>query len=75
VAFVAGGAVAGGRVHADWPGLGSAQLFNGRDLKPTLDIRAVLAPALQRQFGLSTAQTQATVFPGMAAQGLNLWRT
>jgi uncharacterized protein (DUF1501 family) len=75
VAFVAGGAVAGGRVQADWPGLGSSQLFNGRDLKPTLDIRAVLAPALQRQFGLSTAQIQATVFPGMASQGLNLWRT
>jgi uncharacterized protein (DUF1501 family) len=75
VAFVAGGSVAGGRVQADWPGLGATQLLNGRDLKPTLDIRAVLAPALQRQFGLVTAQIQETVFPGAALASLNLWRT
>jgi uncharacterized protein (DUF1501 family) len=42
-AFLAGGAVAGGRVLADWPGLGTGQLFENRDLQPTLDIRAVLA--------------------------------
>ena len=42
VAFLAGGAVAGGRVIADWPGLKSANLYENRDLKPTTDLRAVL---------------------------------
>ena len=42
VALIAGGAVKGGRVIADWPGLKTAQLRNQRDLKPTTDLRAVL---------------------------------
>ena len=41
VAFVLGGAVAGGQVKATWPGLGSGQLFENRDLAPTADLRAV----------------------------------
>jgi len=75
VAFVAGGDVAGGRVHTDWPGLSRASLLDGRDLKPTLDIRAVLAPSLQRQFGLSTAALQSSVFPGLTGRGLDVWRS
>ncbi len=39
VAFLLGGAVRGGRVLADWPGLGPAQLRDGRDLAPTIDVR------------------------------------
>lgn len=74
VAFVAGGQVAGGRVHADWPGLARPGLLDGRDLKPTLDLRAIIAPALQRQFGLSTAQLQSAVLPGAGKSGLELWR-
>ncbi len=38
-AFLAGGALRGGRMIADWPGLKSAQLHEGRDLKPTTDLR------------------------------------
>ena len=38
-AFLVGGAVAGGRVVADWPGLASSALYEGRDLRPTLDLR------------------------------------
>src|ERR1700722_8004425 len=38
VAFVVGGAVAGGRVEATWPGLGAGQLFENRDLAPTTDL-------------------------------------
>ena len=34
--------IKGGRVIADWPGLTEAQLYEGRDLKPTVDLRAVL---------------------------------
>jgi uncharacterized protein (DUF1501 family) len=40
-AFLLGGAVRGGRVVADWPGLGARQRYEGRDLKPTTDLRAL----------------------------------
>ena len=42
MALLAGGALKGGRVIADWPGLKDADLYEGRDLKPTTDLRAVL---------------------------------
>jgi uncharacterized protein (DUF1501 family) len=41
VAFVLGGAVAGGKVRADWPGLGPGRLLEDRDLQPTADLRSV----------------------------------
>ncbi len=63
VAFVLGGAVAGGRVRADWPGLGSGKLFENRDLAPTIDVRAVAKGLLAGQLGLSGAAL-AQVFPG-----------
>jgi uncharacterized protein (DUF1501 family) len=63
VAFVAGGAVAGGRVLADWPGLGQGKLFEDRDLAPTTDLRAVAKGLLVHHLGLPpTAMT--AVFPG-----------
>jgi uncharacterized protein (DUF1501 family) len=62
-AFLMGGAVAGGRVLADWPGLAPGQLFEDRDLQPTLDIRAVTKGLLGPHLGLSAAGL-ATVFPG-----------
>jgi uncharacterized protein (DUF1501 family) len=61
-AFVAGGAVAGGRVVADWPGLGAGQLYEDRDLQPTLDIRALSKGLLGSHFGLSNADLL-RVFP------------
>jgi len=63
VAFLAGGAVAGGRVIADWPGLKPAQLHQGRDLAPTTDLRAVLKGVLADQLGLSAAVLAEKVFP------------
>jgi uncharacterized protein (DUF1501 family) len=44
--FVLGGGVKGGRVVSDWPGLAPAQLYEGRDVRATLDIRSVLAELL-----------------------------
>jgi uncharacterized protein (DUF1501 family) len=44
--FVLGGGIKGGRVVSDWPGLAPAQLYEGRDLRATLDIRSVLAELL-----------------------------
>src|SRR3954454_6754822 len=41
VALLAGGAVKGGRIIADWPGLKQAHLYEARDLAPTTDLRAV----------------------------------
>jgi uncharacterized protein (DUF1501 family) len=57
-----GGAVAGGRVLADWPGLAPGKLFENRDLQPTLDIRAVAKGLLGPHFGISGVGL-ATVFP------------
>lgn len=62
-AFVAGGAVRGGRVIADWPGLGERALHEGRDLRPTLDMRALFKAALIAQMSLDEAAL-ARVFPG-----------
>jgi len=65
-AFLAGGAVNGGRVVADWPGLKEAQLHQGRDLKPTIDLRAVLKGALADHLGLSPAVLGDKIFPQTA---------
>lgn len=66
-AFVAGGAVAGGRVLADWPGLGSRDLHDGRDLRPTTDLRAVFKAVLHERFGVAEAALARTVFPASDA--------
>jgi uncharacterized protein (DUF1501 family) len=63
VAFLAGGAIAGGRVIADWPGLKPAQLYQNRDLLPTTDLRCVLKGLLADQLGLSRAALGEQVFP------------
>ena len=65
-AFLLGGAVAGGRVIADWPGLARTALFEGRDLMPTLDLRAVAKGVLAEHFGLAADGLEATVFPDSA---------
>jgi len=63
VAFLVGGALAGGRVVADWPGLKVAQLYEQRDLKPTTDLRAVLKGVLVDHLGLSVDVLARAVFP------------
>ena len=65
-AFLSGGAVAGGRVIADWPGLAATQLLERRDLRPTLDLRAVMKGVLHDHLGVSTAALESKVFPGSA---------
>jgi uncharacterized protein (DUF1501 family) len=62
-AFLLGGAVNGGRVIADWPGLKDGQLYEGRDLAATTDLRAVLKGVLRDHLGLSDRVLTATVFP------------
>jgi len=73
-ALLAGGAVNGGRVLADWPGLGASALYEGRDLRPTTDLRGVLKGVLRDHLGVAAAPLDRTVFPGSeriaAADGL-----
>jgi uncharacterized protein (DUF1501 family) len=68
VAFVVGGAVTGGRVKTTWPGLGSGQLFENRDLAPTADLRAVAKGMLASHLGLG-ADALGRVFPGSNGVG------
>jgi uncharacterized protein (DUF1501 family) len=74
VAFLIGGAVKGGRMVADWPGLKPEQLYEKRDLRPTTDIRAVAKGVVSNLFGLSGPVLAERVFPGTsglsAVQGL-----
>ena len=63
VAMLLGGAVAGGKVIADWPGLSSATLYEGRDLKPTTALDSLIAGALAQHYGLQPARTMAALFP------------
>ncbi len=67
VAFLAGGAVKGGRVIADWPGLKTANLYQARDLAPTTDLRAILKGVLHDHVGLSERVLAQAVFPDSAA--------
>jgi len=64
VAWIIGGAVKGGRVIADWPGLKGADLHEDRDLKATTDLRAVLKGVLQDHLRVDQRALAATVFPG-----------
>ena len=64
VAVLVGGALQGGRVIADWPGLKAADLYQGRDLKPTIDLRAVLKGVLKDHLRVDDRALAATVFPG-----------
>ncbi len=65
-AFLLGGAVRGGRVIADWPGLSAANLYEGRDLKPTLDIRSVMKGVMSEHVRVPTAALEKDVFPDSA---------
>ncbi|WP_244434733.1 DUF1501 domain-containing protein [Afipia sp. P52-10] len=66
VALLAGGAIAGGRVIADWPGLKEANLYEARDLKPTTDLRAVLKGLMKDHLGLGDRALASSVFPDTA---------
>lgn len=65
-AMLFGGAVAGGRVVADWPGLAQAQLHERRDLRPTLGLDALIASAVAQHFHLDFAQAARALFPNSA---------
>ncbi len=66
-AMLVGGAVEGGRVIADWPGLAANSLHEGRDLKPTVGLDRLIASAAADHFGLDSMLAGRTLFPDMPA--------
>ncbi len=67
IAFLAGGAVNGGRIVGEWPGLAQKDLYQNRDLRPMTDLRAVCKGVLAQRFGLGEAALARAVFPGSDA--------
>jgi uncharacterized protein (DUF1501 family) len=63
VALLAGGALKGGRVIADWPGLKEADLYEKRDLKPTADLRAILKGLAGEHLCADSGKLETAVFP------------
>ena len=78
VAQLLGGALKGGRVVADWPGVKEADLYEKRDLKATTDLRAVLKGLLRDHLRVDERVLTADIFPGSDAvapmTGLLVWR-
>jgi len=66
-AILLGGAVSGGRVIADWPGLRTSDLYEERDLRPTVDLRSVFKGVLAEHFALPDSLLEETVFPDSRA--------
>lgn len=67
-AFVLGGAVQGGRVVTDWPGLAKADRYEGRDLKVTTDLRAVMRSLLADHLLVAQRAIDERVLPGSAGR-------
>ena len=63
--ILAGGAVRGGRMYGDWPGLAESDLYRGRDLLPTGDVRSYAAWIMRGLTGLDRATLEGSIFPGI----------
>jgi uncharacterized protein (DUF1501 family) len=61
-----GGLPGGGKIVTDWPGLASAQLYEGRDLKPTMRFEGMVVQALSAHYGIDPDKFKRTVFPDYA---------
>ena len=70
-ALLLGGPVRGGRVMADWPGLAPRQLYEERDLRPTLSLEALMAGALAEHFALDPEIAMKALFPGRSIRPLS----
>lgn len=62
-AMLLGGAVAGGKVIADWPGLSPSSLYEGRDLKPTRGLDSLISGALAHHYALEPSRVASALFP------------
>ncbi|MDE2500397.1 MAG: DUF1501 domain-containing protein, partial [Alphaproteobacteria bacterium] len=66
-AFLLGGAVAGGRINAEWVGLKPSALRDGRDQPARTDLRAMFKGVLAEHMGVSKAALESVVFPDSAS--------
>lgn len=66
LAWLAGGAVRGGRVVGDWPGIARSALFQERDLMPTTSLEGFIGGAVSEHFGLDPALVRRELFPGFS---------
>jgi uncharacterized protein (DUF1501 family) len=66
-AFLFGGAVAGGTVKAEWVGLSSGALKDGRDQPARTDLRALFKGILSEQMGVPNGALETIVFPDSAS--------
>lgn len=66
-ALIMGGEVKGGQVISDWPGLGASDLYEGRDLRPTVALESVLAGATAEHYDRDSVAMMAGLFPGHMA--------
>jgi uncharacterized protein (DUF1501 family) len=64
LALLAGGAVRGGRIAGDWPGLSQGALNEGRDLRVTTDMRALFKAVLAGHLRVDQGKLETVVFPG-----------
>ncbi len=71
VLWVAGGKVRGGKVYGRWPGLGEADLYQGRDVAVTTDFRAVLGVVMRRHMAIGGDALRATL-PGFSGDSNGL---
>lgn len=65
VVLYAGGALRGGQVMGEWPGLAEADLYAGRDLMPLRDLRAYPAWVMAAMAGLDRSALEGVIFPGL----------
>ena len=63
--MLAGGAIRGGKVYGDWPGVDEAALYDRRDLMPTGDVRAPAAWLMRAMTGVGQDVLERNVFPGL----------
>lgn len=67
LALLAGGAIRGGRIGGDWPGLAPSALHQGRDLRPTTDLRALFKGLLASHLAVPEAALETRIFPDSRA--------
>ena len=64
--MIAGGLLENAGIVSDWPGLKSNNLYEGRDLLATIDMRSVCAACLEATFGLEHDEITEDVFSDKA---------
>jgi uncharacterized protein (DUF1501 family) len=69
VMVMAGGAIRGGKVYGDWPGIGESDLYADRDLLPTRDVRSFAAWSMREMFGLAQSDLEGHIFPNLDMAG------